>query len=694
MKKKAVKRQKSVEKSVDAAPVQEANDGQIHTGVDALLELVKKKKKISLREAAKLVKYSPEVVEDWASILEEEGIISIEYTFTNTFLISADAVTKQQAAKDKSLRGTLLTNALGKEKEDEAKAKRKKDMLKDVVVNEDVEVEEKKIGKKEFTINVKQKVEPEEEKLQPIKLNFGKSAEDEQKADSEKTKEENKSFFSKLFGGNKQEEQQNSQLDSLALELKKELEKVKQEEAQIKKDDQELKKQVEALKKQTVQAVSEEEKVKKELELLKNKEKEDVQNLRVAKGISTGVSKVPIFNLFKQVASSNSGRKLRFLKSQLEKVDKGLLQKIDEVKGVDTKQMKNLDSSVHAELKKINDYLVSLRELQKHQQNQLRRLQKKDQQLSAVDSGFFKDVDALKKKKVSHTKFALFHFKNTADKKVKEKISELNSRLESLSAAKKMLEKKYETDVNNLKKQLVGVKTHGVLLEEKYAKVARGKTLYQQLKHDFAKRRNEKLKQKMLEQRKLECEKQKAELEKKKLLNQKVLQEKVRMKSELPEHNVVVKSPVLLPRLNKMLRQKKQVIAYPKGGEFSPIDLNKIFQKHDKTKKNILKELAYDPTVKNREFVNVLRSLFSKSKKAPATNFKTYDDMEGDTDRALWQKHLVAEGLSRTKIKALLNRRKKLKIKLKQLQYSSGDVRKEKQMVEVELNQINGMIKR
>ena len=80
---------------------QGVSSGQIRTGVDTLIELVNKKKKISLRDAAKAIKYSTAVVEDWASILEDEGIITMEYTFTNTFLVSADAVKQKQEGLEK-----------------------------------------------------------------------------------------------------------------------------------------------------------------------------------------------------------------------------------------------------------------------------------------------------------------------------------------------------------------------------------------------------------------------------------------------------------------------------------------------------------------------------------------------------------------------------------------------------------------
>ncbi len=52
----------------------------ITTRVDELYELVKKKKKISLKGAAKRLRVKPETIEEWAKILEEEGLITFDYS--------------------------------------------------------------------------------------------------------------------------------------------------------------------------------------------------------------------------------------------------------------------------------------------------------------------------------------------------------------------------------------------------------------------------------------------------------------------------------------------------------------------------------------------------------------------------------------------------------------------------------------
>jgi len=59
----------------------------ITTAVDSLVKLVKEKKKISVEEASKLLKIPENIINEWASFLEEEKIIQIEYKFTTPFLI-------------------------------------------------------------------------------------------------------------------------------------------------------------------------------------------------------------------------------------------------------------------------------------------------------------------------------------------------------------------------------------------------------------------------------------------------------------------------------------------------------------------------------------------------------------------------------------------------------------------------------
>lgn len=65
----------------------EFDDLLITTGVDALVRLVKEKKKLELEEASKTLSIPNETIEEWARVLEEEGIIKIEYRLTRLYLV-------------------------------------------------------------------------------------------------------------------------------------------------------------------------------------------------------------------------------------------------------------------------------------------------------------------------------------------------------------------------------------------------------------------------------------------------------------------------------------------------------------------------------------------------------------------------------------------------------------------------------
>lgn len=59
----------------------------ITTGVDALVRLVKDKQKIELEEAASALNIGRETLEEWARVLEEEGILRMEYHLTHIYLV-------------------------------------------------------------------------------------------------------------------------------------------------------------------------------------------------------------------------------------------------------------------------------------------------------------------------------------------------------------------------------------------------------------------------------------------------------------------------------------------------------------------------------------------------------------------------------------------------------------------------------
>lgn len=59
----------------------------ITTGVDALVRLVRDKQRLELTLAAKLLNIPETTLEEWARILEEEGILKIDYYLTKVYLI-------------------------------------------------------------------------------------------------------------------------------------------------------------------------------------------------------------------------------------------------------------------------------------------------------------------------------------------------------------------------------------------------------------------------------------------------------------------------------------------------------------------------------------------------------------------------------------------------------------------------------
>ncbi|GEM_PF-1923159 len=77
------------------------DDLLISTGVDNLIKLVHERGRIELGEAADEMKLSRVTVEDWAHVLEGEGIIKIEYRLTKMFLVWASMKPEefQKAAK-------------------------------------------------------------------------------------------------------------------------------------------------------------------------------------------------------------------------------------------------------------------------------------------------------------------------------------------------------------------------------------------------------------------------------------------------------------------------------------------------------------------------------------------------------------------------------------------------------------------
>lgn len=74
---------------------------ELNTGVDKLLELVRFKKKISIKEASIILKQKHDLVREWADFLEDENKIYIDSSFSADFLLDADYAAQHMPNKFK-----------------------------------------------------------------------------------------------------------------------------------------------------------------------------------------------------------------------------------------------------------------------------------------------------------------------------------------------------------------------------------------------------------------------------------------------------------------------------------------------------------------------------------------------------------------------------------------------------------------
>jgi SMC interacting uncharacterized protein involved in chromosome segregation len=79
-----------------------ADDVLLSTGVDGLVKLVRDRGRIELRDAAVELGISQGVLEEWARVLEKEGVLKIDYLFTKVYLTtpSTEKNEAQKKAKD------------------------------------------------------------------------------------------------------------------------------------------------------------------------------------------------------------------------------------------------------------------------------------------------------------------------------------------------------------------------------------------------------------------------------------------------------------------------------------------------------------------------------------------------------------------------------------------------------------------
>ncbi|MBU2633844.1 MAG: hypothetical protein KJ674_01215 [Nanoarchaeota archaeon] len=97
----------------------------IKTAVDLLIELLKKKKKITLDEASKELGIPANIINEWATFLEEEKILKIEYRFTTPYLIFNEDVNNKTKKSNLDMIERKLSTMLAFVKRQEIKHKLK-----------------------------------------------------------------------------------------------------------------------------------------------------------------------------------------------------------------------------------------------------------------------------------------------------------------------------------------------------------------------------------------------------------------------------------------------------------------------------------------------------------------------------------------------------------------------------------------
>ncbi len=81
------------------------DESLISTGVDNLIKLVYSRGRIKLQEAATALSISSTVIEEWGKILEEEGIIRVEYLLTGVFLVWTGTPTEKAVERKELVEG-------------------------------------------------------------------------------------------------------------------------------------------------------------------------------------------------------------------------------------------------------------------------------------------------------------------------------------------------------------------------------------------------------------------------------------------------------------------------------------------------------------------------------------------------------------------------------------------------------------
>ncbi|MBU1135840.1 MAG: hypothetical protein KKG13_04985 [Nanoarchaeota archaeon] len=149
----------------------------IHTGIDMLLEIVKKHKKIRLTEAAEMLNVSENRIEEWGKILEDHNLITMHYpimgepTLETPIIVKVNE-TKEERRKEENRKKQERKKEEQKKKEMEKLKKENEKIRKNEKEKEKDKTEKNKIVNKKTSEPVKKPFENKNIKkhLMPLKL--------------------------------------------------------------------------------------------------------------------------------------------------------------------------------------------------------------------------------------------------------------------------------------------------------------------------------------------------------------------------------------------------------------------------------------------------------------------------------------------------------------------------------------------
>jgi chromosome segregation ATPase len=127
-------------------------DSIIETGVDRLVDIINRKKKISVGDAAKELGVSTSVIEEWANFLEEEGLITLDYKLATTYLCEKKLTKKEINKKEKEYSNSkdvftrnveITSSQIDKETKGFERLKNQFGELKEVIGEDFISVKEK-----------------------------------------------------------------------------------------------------------------------------------------------------------------------------------------------------------------------------------------------------------------------------------------------------------------------------------------------------------------------------------------------------------------------------------------------------------------------------------------------------------------------------------------------------------------------